>query len=161
MDNLIKPLPLEFTKNRVSSRSVIPPPEQTATLLAAPVVSEFREDSLNIYYGSGYDTIFVLQSNGFPWSMTKQEIMQFFVGVNILNGTKGIHFIIDNRINKCNKLYIQLATETDYRKAQCYNNKKLNGLNIEGNSVNILNFSQQLIFNSFCVCVCSNCSANY
>lgn len=77
------------------------------------------------------DSIHLVQGNGFPWSMTKQEMLKFFVGVNILNGIHGIHFIIDNRKNKCNKTYIQLASEEDYKKILCFNNKKLDGLNIE------------------------------
>lgn len=141
-ENLIKPLPLKLTNNSASSKIGIIPPEKPATLSTTPVLTEFKENSINIYNGFGYnDVSYVLQSNGFPWSMTKQEILQFFVGVKILNGTNGIHFIIDNRLNKCNKLYIQLATENDYRKAQCYNNRKLNGLNIEGNCINAVRYS--------------------
>lgn len=52
-----------------------------------------------------------------------------------MNGVKGIHFIIDNRKNKCNKTYIQLASEEDYKKVFCYNNKKLHGMNIEGDLI--------------------------
>lgn len=132
-DNLIKPLSLKVLNNSTLSKKSIIPSENPPTLSTTPILSEFKE---NFYNGSGYNAApYVLQSNGFPWSMSKEEILQFFAGVRILNETNGIHFIIDNRLNKCNKLYIQLATENDYRKAQCYNNRKLNGLNIEGNCI--------------------------
>lgn len=143
-NNLINSQPLRVTNNNsASSKNAISPLEKPVTLSMTPVSSEFKENSFNIYNNNGlqYNAVsYVLQSNGFPWSMTKQEILQFFVGVKILNGTNGIHFIIDNRLNKCNKLYIQLATENDYRKAQCYNNRKLNGLNIEGNCINAIRY---------------------
>lgn len=140
-DNLIKPMPLQVTNNIALSKNAIIPIEKPAIHSTTPVLSEFKENSFDIYNGLGYNAApYVLQSNGFPWSMSKRDILQFFVGVKILNGTNGIHFIIDNRLNKCNKLYIQLATENDYRKAQCYNNRKLNGLNIEGNCINAVRF---------------------
>lgn len=75
--------------------------------------------------------LYLVQSNGYPWSITKQEIIQFFNGVEILNGSKGIHFIIQERKNKCNKVYLQLASKIDYEKALTFTGKKLDGYNIE------------------------------
>lgn len=62
-----------------------------------------------------YDTRHLIYVKGLPWTANKQEILDFFDGINILNGTKGIHFVIENE-NR-NDAFIQLATVDDHRLA--------------------------------------------
>lgn len=90
--------------------------------------------------------IYIVQVNGFRWSETKNKIIEYFDNVNILNGEKGIHFIIDKKINKCNKMFIQLASENDYKAILNYNQRFIDREKIEGMFKSISNLFQFLIF---------------
>lgn len=67
-----------------------------------------------------------------PWSVTKQEIMDFFAGVNILNGINGIHFIIEDKKIRKGEAYVQLKTENDLKLAQSYHKRFMGERYIEG-----------------------------
>lgn len=51
-----------------------------------------------------------------PWTATKNNIVDLFPNVNILNGTHGVHFIIDKKSNY-NDAFIQLDSIKDYQLA--------------------------------------------
>lgn len=64
---------------------------------------------------SMYDTTYLVEVKGIPWTATKWHIVEFFEDLNILNGRDGIHFKVDNTLN--NDAFIQLTTYTDYQMA--------------------------------------------
>ncbi|XP_055315788.1 G-rich sequence factor 1-like [Sitodiplosis mosellana] len=64
-----------------------------------------------------YDSTYLIRASKIPWVATKEEILDFFDDINILNGINGIHFIVDKTKNSCNDALIQLASEKDYRLA--------------------------------------------
>lgn len=64
-----------------------------------------------------YDSTYLVRANKIPWVATKEEIVEFFDDINILNGVNGIHFIVDKTKNSCNDAFIQLASEKDYHVA--------------------------------------------
>lgn len=62
-----------------------------------------------------YDSTYLLDVKGIPWTATKWEIVDFFNDLNILNRTDGIHFKLDSHFN--NDAYIQLTSLSDYNTA--------------------------------------------
>lgn len=64
---------------------------------------------------SYYDTTYLIDVKGIPWTATKWEIIGFFEDFKILNGPDGIHFKVNNPSN--NDAFIQLTTFTDYHSA--------------------------------------------
>lgn len=80
---------------------------------------------------------YVVRCDGFPWTTTKREIVDFFSTVKILNGKKGVHFIVDDNSHSSNDAYIEVASEQDFQRIRKYDNVhfRLNGgsgHNIEG-----------------------------
>lgn len=82
-----------------------------------------------------YDSTYLIQASGFPWFATKQDIVEHFNGINILNGENGIHFIIDKTKNSRNEAMIQLATEKDYQKATTQKMKKMGPFSIKSKMI--------------------------
>lgn len=62
-------------------------------------------------------TEYLIHASGLHWVTTKQEIVDFFSGINILNGANGIHFIIGETKNSRNEAFIQLTSSDDYKLA--------------------------------------------
>lgn len=50
------------------------------------------------------------------WITTKHELLKLFWGINILNGIKGIHFVVLNKPCVANNAFIELSTEDDYQR---------------------------------------------
>lgn len=72
-----------------------------------------RQDSKHLdQTQSKYDSTHLIYVKGLPWIATKQEIVGFFHDMNILNGTNGIHFFIDNYKDNC--AFIQLKERIDF-----------------------------------------------
>lgn len=67
------------------------------------------------FESSCYDSTYLIDVKGIPWTATKWEIIEFFKDLNILNGTDGIHFKLDSHYN--NDAFIQLSAFTDYHTA--------------------------------------------
>lgn len=95
------------------------------------------------------DSSLLLKIRGLPWTATKKDLRDFFVGIKILNDLDGIHFISDDQ-NNFGVAYIQLATKKDYELAQGYHKKKMDGRYIEGAYsiffINIMEFVISLIY---------------
>lgn len=79
------------------------------------------------------DPTYVIQAAGFPWIATKPKIVEFFNGINILNGTNGIHFKIDKTKNSYNDAFIQLATHKDYQSAMSCKVKFMGSVPVKSN----------------------------
>lgn len=65
----------------------------------------------------GHNPANLIRASGIPWIATKQEIVDFFGDIKILNGVQGIHFIIDKIKNSRNDAFIQLASKKHYELA--------------------------------------------
>lgn len=81
---------------------------------------------------SYYDTTYLIDVKGIPWTATKWNIVEFFDDLNILNGEKGIHFKLDNTYN--NDAFIQLTTYTDYHMALKQKVRKIGNAAIKSNT---------------------------
>lgn len=77
-------------------------------MLANLSAGKFVESSI-------YDTTYLVDVKGIPWTATKWNIVEFFNDLSILNGCDGIHFKVDNTFN--NDAFIQLTTYADYQMA--------------------------------------------
>lgn len=81
-----------------------------------------------------YNYPYLIRIRGLPWSTTKQDILDFFDGVHILNGEDGIHLVtlalVPNR--PLGEAYIQLATQRDLELAHTFDRKNLGSRYIEG-----------------------------
>lgn len=70
----------------------------------------------------------IVRIRGLPWDATKQEICDFFYGVNIVNGENGI-YVVNRAANKTKSLevYIELASYVNLKRAKeiCKNTKPL------------------------------------
>lgn len=67
-------------------------------------------------------------ARGFQWKVTKRDVMDFFAGINILNGEKGINIMK----NVAMEAYIELVSKADVHKALALNNKRVDFRTIHG-----------------------------
>lgn len=76
----------------------------------------------------------IIRIRGLPWNTTKQEICDFFDGVNIVNGENGIHWVTlaTNHTKPLSEAYIELASFDDLQRAQTFHKKNLGTRYIEG-----------------------------
>lgn len=93
---------------------------------------------------------------------TKQEICDFFQGVNIVNGENGIHLVTlaTNNSKPLGEAYIELASNDDLQLAHEFHKKNLGTRYIEGNlydsfGVGSLKAHFELLNN---ICYMINCS---
>lgn len=88
--------------------------------------------------GDGEDgcTPYIIRIRGLPWNTTKQEICDFFEGVNIVNGEHGIHLVTlaTSTSKPLGEAYIELASGDDMQLAQSFHKKNLGTRYIEGNA---------------------------
>lgn len=77
---------------------------------------------------------FLIHIRGLPWTTTKQEICDFFAGVNIVNGENGIHIITCamNNSRPLGEAYIELVSNDDLELALTFDRKNLGKRYIEG-----------------------------
>ncbi|XP_055300954.1 heterogeneous nuclear ribonucleoprotein F-like [Sitodiplosis mosellana] len=75
----------------------------------------------------------IIRIRGLPWNTTKQEICDFFDGVNIVNGENGIHWVTlaTNHTKPLSEAYIELASFDDLQRAQTFHKKNLGTRYIE------------------------------
>lgn len=81
--------------------------------------------------GFNYDSKYLIQVRGLPFSATKPQIAAFFENISILNGVDGIHFILNGSNMKDGQAFIQLESLRDYTAARKMN-KKMDDRFIEG-----------------------------
>lgn len=89
-----------------------------------------------------YDTTYLLDVKGIPWTATKCDVVSFFPDFDILNGKNGIHFKVDNTFN--NDAFIQLTTYTDYHKALKQKVRYIGNSAIKGK-----HFSEKFLYSNF------------
>lgn len=77
-----------------------------------------------------YDSKFLIEVRGLPWSATKQEVSDFFANVSILNGLNG--FIVDEKNYKNGRAYIQIEQLKDYMLALKYHKHHMDDRYVEG-----------------------------
>lgn len=90
------------------------------------------------------DSLYLIKMSGIPWTATKTELQVFLSEVNILNGIKGIHFMIDEKKCSINQAYIQLETRKDYSVSKSYNNATMDGVYVKGKSIRFGNEKSRL-----------------
>lgn len=80
-----------------------------------------------------FDCTWLIRIRGLPWTATKKEIVEFFKGVNILNGENGVHLITlsGNKARPLGEAYIQLASEEDFNAAQNFHRQNMGPRYIE------------------------------
>lgn len=83
---------------------------------------------------SNSDGSFLIRIRGLPFTTTKQEIAEFFEGINIISGEDGIHLASFglHSTKPLGEAYIELASEDDYEKAQNFHKKNMGSRYIEG-----------------------------
>lgn len=84
-------------------------------------------------HGFNYDSKYLIEVFGLPRSSARQDILNFFKDINILNGPNGIHFMTDEKDRKSGRAFIQLAQLKDFKLAHQYNTKYLGDHCITGN----------------------------
>lgn len=82
-----------------------------------------------------FDSKYLVEVQDLPHSASRQDIVDFFQNVNILNGPKGIHFVLDETDGQSGHAYIQLAQLGDFKLAQEFNRKYMDGNRISGKFV--------------------------
>lgn len=90
------------------------------------------DDSDSSSHDFNYDSKFLIELRGLPWSATKKDVEHFLKDVNILNGLRGIHFLLDDNHQKINRAIIQLGQIRDYTLAKKYNHQLMFDRCIEG-----------------------------
>lgn len=98
--------------------------------------SQDGNDGNSIGDGDGDDDYspYIIRIRGLPWNTTKQEICDFFDGVNIVNGENGIHLVTlaTNNTKPLGEAYIELGSEEDIQRAHTFHKKNLGTRYIEG-----------------------------
>lgn len=64
---------------------------------------------------------YMILARGFQWKVTKKDVIDFFKGIHILNGEKGINIIK----NVAMEAYIELASRADIKAALKLDNRKV------------------------------------
>lgn len=67
-------------------------------------------------------------ARGFQWKVSKKEVIDFFAGIKILNGEKGINIIKNGAM----EAYVELPNKAERRKALALNNTKMDTRTIYG-----------------------------
>lgn len=112
---------------------------------------ELRADTITGYTDNGnepnYNGPYLIRIRGLPWSTTKQDILDFFDGVHILNGEDGIHLITLPMLpsRPLGEAYIQLASERDLDLAHTFDRKNLGSRYIEGESMLLVSGESKII----------------
>lgn len=55
------------------------------------------------------------------WITTKKEIAKLFDGINIVDGSKGIHFVVMKETGIANNAFVEVASEADYKRILAFN----------------------------------------
>lgn len=76
----------------------------------------------------------LIRIRGLPWTITKQEIVEFFKGVMIRHGEDGIHLVTlgANSSRPSGEAYVELCSAEDVRRAHSFDMKHLRRRYIEG-----------------------------
>lgn len=75
----------------------------------------------------------VIKLRGLPWSVTKEQIVNFLQGVAIDGGENGIHFINNGKKkNFSGNAFVVCATENDYVKSFSKDKNTIGTRYIEG-----------------------------
>ncbi|XP_031625949.1 uncharacterized protein LOC116342460 [Contarinia nasturtii] len=64
---------------------------------------------------------YMVLARGFQWKVTKKDVMDFFKGINILNGENGINIMK----NTAMEAYVELVSKSDVKKALALNSKRV------------------------------------
>lgn len=75
--------------------------------------------------GNGF---FMVLARGFQWKVSKKDVSDFFKGIKILNGEKGINIMK----NVAMEAYVELASKNDVKKALALNNKRVDSRTVHG-----------------------------
>lgn len=67
-------------------------------------------------------------ARGFQWKVTKQNVINFFKGIRILNGEQGINIMKDGAM----MAYVELVSSADVKKALALDNKRVDSRTIHG-----------------------------
>lgn len=74
------------------------------------------------------DRTYMVIARGFPWRVTKQNVMEFFKGIKIVNGEDGINIVK----NVAMEAHVVLASKVDRKKALTLHNKLFESRAIAG-----------------------------
>ena len=79
---------------------------------------------------------YMVMARGFQWKVSKKDVMDFFKGIKILNGEKGINIMK----NVAMEAYIELASKNDVKKALALNNKRVDSRTVHGECIILADF---------------------
>lgn len=85
--------------------------------------------------GDNSDDSLIIKLRGLPWTVTNQDIVDFLEGVEITDGTEGVHLITYSRnsTRPNGEAFVECASEEDYKKAFEFNKKTMGHRYIESN----------------------------
>lgn len=95
---------------------------------------------------------YTVVARGFQWKVTKQNIMAFFKGINIVNGEDGINIVK----NVAMEAHIVLASKADRKKALALHNKLFESRAISGRCLVFVHIFHILILTFEIICVFSS-----
>lgn len=79
---------------------------------------------------------FVVLVERIPWTATKQQVVAFFEGIQIVNGAFGINFIVPDERAKRNDAFVEVATYDDFQRIRRFELKSFAncaiGRNVQG-----------------------------
>lgn len=67
-------------------------------------------------------------ARGFQWKVSKKDVIDFFQGIKIVNGEKGINIIK----NIAMEAFVELASKAEVKKALALNNKRVDSRTVHG-----------------------------
>lgn len=96
--------------------------------------SSASDSSESSSHGFNYDSKYLIEVRDLPWSVSRHEIKDIFKDVNILNGLRGIHFVLDDKNQTSGRALVQLEQLKDFQTAFKYNMHSMDDHYIKGNS---------------------------
>ncbi|XP_055294776.1 G-rich sequence factor 1-like [Sitodiplosis mosellana] len=81
---------------------------------------------------------YMVMARGFQWKVSKKDVMDFFKGINILNGEKGINIMK----NVAMEAYVELVSKNDVKKALALNNKRVDSRTVHVTEVDSKEYSR-------------------
>lgn len=70
----------------------------------------------------------MVMARGFQWKVSKKDVIDFFQGIKIVNGEKGINIIK----NIAMEAFVELASKAEVKKALALNNKRVDSRTVHG-----------------------------
>ena len=111
-----------------------PQPDHRLTQFRLAFYKVLGEDStaLTMSEQEGDEGRFVVRCRGLPWSCSVEEIVNFFEGCELAEGTDSVHMTMNREGRPSGEAYVELASKEDYDEALKKDRQSMGKRYVEG-----------------------------